>query len=84
LLCDIVDDLRDHIERFRRANALVPVRRAFALEEHRRILNALEKGDAKLARERMETHILGALKVVLAQLDGKQVDTRFGLGGLER
>lgn len=53
-----------HVDRLRRLNLPDPGKADAVLRDHRRIVAALDAGDAEAAREAMRTHLSGTLKIM--------------------
>lgn len=59
-LGQIINNLREQIQRFRQTSLSYPGRMRVALEEHRRIIEAISARDAELARKLAAEHIENA------------------------
>ena len=66
LLCKILSELHRNIHIYRKLSLSVPERLKKSVEEHREILNAIEKGDADTADALTFRHIEAALENLLA------------------
>ncbi len=58
---DILDGVREHLERLRRLLMSPPGRMQTTLAEHRAIFNAVTAGDSSLARAAMEAHMAAVI-----------------------
>ena len=69
------DQVDGHMSRYRPFTNESQQRRSAALDEHRAILEALVDGDAEVARQRAESHVLAArdvaLEAIAARLAGR-------------
>lgn len=65
LLCKTLSELHRNIQVYRKLSLTVPERLERSVEEHREILNAIEKGDADTADELTFRHIEAALDNLL-------------------
>ncbi len=59
-LSQIINNLREQIQRFRKTSLSLPGRMRAALEEHKKIVEALSTRDSSLARRLAEEHIENA------------------------
>ena len=64
-LQNMIKDLRDQIQRFRATSLSIPGRMRLALEEHRKIVEAIMAGDVIKAQEVTAEHLRKAKKVLL-------------------
>lgn len=70
LLGQVVDQLRETIERTSEASLTVPGRPAVSLRAHEAILEAIELQDEALADARMRQHVMASARSVVSQADG--------------
>lgn len=59
-LGEMINNLREHIQRYRSTSLAHPGRMKQALSEHRRIVESIGKRDATLAKKLAEEHIINA------------------------
>ncbi len=74
-LPQILNNLREQIQRFRTTSLSYPGRMKFALEEHRKIVEAIGARDGDLARKLAQEHIENAENSMMIMLHG---DKKFG------
>lgn len=73
-LVQIVSNLREQIQRFRTASLSTPGRMKYALEEHKKIVEAVSERDVELAQTLAREHIENAENSMLEVLnDGKEL-----------
>ncbi len=72
-LVQIVSNLREQIQRFRKASLSTPGRMKYALEEHKKIVEAISERNVELAQTLAREHIENAENSMLALLnEGKK------------
>ncbi|HYH01692.1 MAG TPA: GntR family transcriptional regulator [Bacillota bacterium] len=76
-LSQIINNLREQIQRFRTTSLSFPGRMKTALEEHRKIVEAISSRDGELARKLAKEHIENAENSLMSVI---QKDTSFGGG----
>ncbi|MDO4540604.1 MAG: GntR family transcriptional regulator [Syntrophomonadaceae bacterium] len=64
----IINNLREHIQRFRMLSLAYPGRMKQSLDEHRALLEAIQSHDVTLARQLAQDHIENAEQVLLDTL----------------
>jgi len=64
-LLNMIKDLRDQVQRFRTTTLAVPGRMKFALDEHRRIVEAIAERDVAAAQKAASAHIESAESALL-------------------
>lgn len=64
-LTAMITDLREQVQRFRTTTLAVPGRMKFALDEHRRIVEAIADRNVKLAQRTAQEHIESAESALL-------------------
>ncbi|MGE5550394.1 MAG: GntR family transcriptional regulator [Bacteroidota bacterium] len=69
-LSQIINNLREQIQRFRKTSLSVPGRMRRALEEHKKIVEALSSRDGSLARRLAEEHIENAENSLMEVIRG--------------
>ena len=69
ILRDTLSPLHKKIQQYRRNALRTPDRAAHSVREHKAILEAIRAGNADLAAERMEQHILNAMDRALSKED---------------
>ncbi len=74
-LSQIISNLREQIQRFRTTSLSFPGRMKIALEEHRKIVEAISSRDGELARRLAQEHIENAENVMMSMI---QHDTKLG------
>ncbi len=74
-LSQIISNLREQIQRFRTTSLSFPGRMKIALEEHRKIVEAIASRDGELARRLAQEHIENAENVMMSMI---QHDTKLG------
>lgn len=70
-LVQIVNNLREQIQRFRTASLSTPGRMKYALEEHKKIVEAVSERNVELAQALAREHIENAENSMLDLLDNK-------------
>ncbi len=70
-LFQMVNNLQEQLQRFRSASLARPGRSKTALEEHRKILEALALGDSKLAQKLAMEHIESAETAMMASIESQ-------------
>ena len=70
-LFQMVNNLQEQLQRFRSASLARPGRSKTALDEHRKILEALALGDAKLAQKLAMEHIESAETAMMASIESQ-------------
>lgn len=76
-LSQIISNLREQIQRFRTTSLSYPGRMKTALEEHRKIVEALAARDGELARRIAQEHIENAENSMMGMI---QQDKKYGGG----
>ena len=76
-LSQIINNLREQIQRFRTTSLSYPGRMKSALEEHRKIVEALASRDGELARKIAQEHIENAENSMMGMI---QQDKKYGGG----
>lgn len=76
-LSQIINNLREQIQRFRTTSLSLPGRMKVALEEHRKIVEAISSRDGELARKLAKEHIENAENSLMSMI---RKDTNFGGG----
>ena len=76
-LSQIINNLREQIQRFRTTSLSLPGRMKTALEEHRKIVEAISSRDGELARKLAQEHIENAENSLMSMI---RKDTNFGGG----
>ncbi len=71
-LVQMLENLREQIQRFRATSLAVPGRVRDAIEEHRAIVEALARHDMEGAKELAEGHIASAESVMLEAIQSKR------------
>lgn len=74
-LSQIISNLREQIQRFRTTSLSFPGRMKIALEEHRKIVEAISSRDGELARKLAQEHIENAENTMMNMI---QHDTKLG------
>ncbi len=74
-LSQTISNLREQIQRFRTTSLSFPGRMKIALEEHRKIVEAISSRDGELARRLAQEHIENAENVMMGMI---QHDTKLG------
>lgn len=74
-LSQIINNLREQIQRFRTTSLSFPGRMKIALEEHRKIVEAVSSRDGELARKLAQEHIENAENTMMGMI---QHDTKLG------
>ncbi|HBF37760.1 MAG TPA: GntR family transcriptional regulator, partial [Firmicutes bacterium] len=74
-LSQIINNLREQIQRFRTTSLSYPGRMKKALEEHRKIVEAISSRDGELARKLAQEHIEMAENTMMGMI---QHDTKLG------
>ncbi|HBE77022.1 MAG TPA: GntR family transcriptional regulator [Firmicutes bacterium] len=74
-LTQIISNLREQIQRFRTTSLSFPGRMKIALEEHRKIVEAISSRDGELARKLAEEHIENAENTMMNMI---QHDAKHG------
>jgi DNA-binding GntR family transcriptional regulator len=74
-LSQIINNLREQIQRFRTTSLSYPGRMKIALEEHRKIVEAVSSRDGDLARKLAQEHIENAENTMMGMI---QHDTKLG------
>ncbi len=74
-LSQIINNLREQIQRFRTTSLSFPGRMKIALEEHRKIVEAVSSRDGELARRLAQEHIENAENTMMGMI---QHDTKLG------
>jgi DNA-binding GntR family transcriptional regulator len=74
-LSQIINNLREQIQRFRTTSLSFPGRMKIALEEHRKIVEAVSSRDGELARKLAQEHIENAENTMMGMI---QQDTKLG------
>ena len=69
VLRDTLSPLHKKTQQYRRNALRTPDRAAHSVREHKAILEAIRAGNADLAAERMEQHILNAMDRALSKED---------------
>ena len=69
-LSQIISNLREQIQRFRKTSLAVPGRMKAALEEHKKIVEAISARDGVLARHLAEEHIENAENSLMDAISG--------------
>lgn len=62
---DVVKIIKQQLKRLQFKTILVPGRNEHSIEEHQRILNALESRDPDLAEKRLKDHVLNVRQTIL-------------------
>jgi DNA-binding GntR family transcriptional regulator len=75
-LSQIINNLREQIQRFRTTSLSFPGRMKVALEEHRKIVEALSSRDGELARKLAQEHIENAENTMMGMIQHQ--DTKVG------
>jgi DNA-binding GntR family transcriptional regulator len=75
-LSQIINNLREQIQRFRTTSLSFPGRMKVALEEHRKIVEALSSRDGELARKLAQEHIENAENTMMGMIQHQ--DSKFG------
>lgn len=70
-----LDNLQDQIRVVFRTSAIIPGRMAMAIEEHSRIIEALESGEADHAEEITRDHVRRIREAVLKYIAGRRGDS---------
>lgn len=76
-LSQIINNLREQIQRFRTTSLSYPGRMKIALEEHRKIVEAISARDGELASKLAHEHIENAENSMMSMI---QQDKRYGGG----
>jgi DNA-binding GntR family transcriptional regulator len=76
-LSQIINNLREQIQRFRTTSLSYPGRMKVAVEEHRRIVEAISSRDGELARKLAQEHIENAENSMMSMI---QQDKKYGGG----
>jgi DNA-binding GntR family transcriptional regulator len=76
-LSQIINNLREQIQRFRTTSLSYPGRMKIALEEHRKIVEAISMRDGELARKIAQEHIENAENSMMSMV---QQDKKYGGG----
>jgi DNA-binding GntR family transcriptional regulator len=71
-LSQIISNLREQIQRFRKTSLSQPGRMRYALDEHKKIVEALSSRDGMLARKLAEEHIENAENSLLEMMRGSE------------
>ena len=70
-LGEMINNLREHIQRYRSTSLAHPGRMKQALSEHRRIVESIGKRDATLAKKLAEEHIINAENSLMQAISRK-------------
>jgi DNA-binding GntR family transcriptional regulator len=76
-LTQIINNLREQIQRFRTTSLSLPGRMRVALDEHRKIVEAISSRDGELARKIAQEHIENAENSMMSMV---QQDRKYGGG----
>ena len=76
-LSQIINNLREQIQRFRTTSLSYPGRMKVAVEEHRKIVEAISPRDGELARKLAQEHIENAESSMMSMV---QKDQKYGGG----
>ena len=74
-LSQIINNLREQIQRYRTTSLSFPGRMKIALEEHRKIVEAVSSRDGELARKLAQEHIENAENTMMGMI---QQDSKLG------